>query len=55
VLGTVISRELHTTENGTLKLVYVDWEAGELDFQLIFLDGNTIEVKLRGNMRKTLL
>ncbi len=47
VLGTVISRELHTTENGTLKLVYVDWEAGELDFQLIFLDGNTIEVKLR--------
>ncbi|MFQ6011140.1 MAG: hypothetical protein ACE5KG_03100 [Nitrososphaerales archaeon] len=46
-LRTSIGQFLHSTVDENLKLSYVDWEKGELDFQLILVDRNTIEVKLR--------
>jgi len=45
--GTIIGQRSHYAEDGTLKLTYVDWNAGKLDLQLTLDDKNTIEVMLR--------
>ena len=45
--GTIIGQRSHYAADGTLKFVYVDWEAGKLDLQLTLDDRTTIEVKLR--------
>lgn len=46
-VGTIIGQRSHYASDGTLKLTYVDWNAGKLDLQLTLDDKNTIEVKLR--------
>jgi len=52
-LGTYIGQYLHSTLDGSLKLTNVDWNEGELDFQLILVDRTTIEVKLRVGYQDT--
>jgi len=52
-LGTIIGQHSHYASDGTLKLVYVDWEAGELDLQLTLTDNTTIEVMLRVQYQDT--
>ena len=45
--GIIIGQRSHYATDGTLKFVYVDWEAGKLDLQLTLDDKTTIEVMLR--------
>ena len=45
--GDVIGTHKHYFSDGTLKLLRVDWQRGELDFNIVLTDNSTIEVMLR--------
>jgi hypothetical protein len=45
--GVLISTWNHNSLDGTLKLLYVDWQRGKLDFNIVYTDKSITEVMVR--------